>query len=252
MSLQSRVAIVTGASGGIGEATAKLFAREGASVVLVARNEQKLEKVAAEIKKDGREALALKGDITDENEVQYVIKIARRQFGKIDILVNNAATINDPMPFHTMNDKVINDVVDTNLIGTFRMTRAVLPMMIDQKRGSIVNVASVAGMKTVDKVPLAVYDSSKAGVIMFTKSLAMEYGPYNIRVNCVCPGTVRSPFLQPYLEDEKAREVLNSMQPLGRIGEPEDVANAILYLVSDASNWVTGSILVVDGGLTTK
>lgn len=252
MSLRNKAAIVTGASGGIGEATARLFANEGASVALVARNEKKLNAIASELKNEGKEAVALRGDITDENEVQYVVKIARRELGKIDILVNNAATINDPMPFHTMSDKVINELVNTNLIGTFRMTRAVLPVMIDQKSGVIINVASVAGMKAVEKVPLAVYDSTKAGVIMFTKSLALEYGSNNIRVNCVCPGTVRSPFLEPYLEDETAREMLNSLQPLGRVGEPEDVAKAILYLASDSSSWVTGSILVVDGGLTTK
>jgi 3-oxoacyl-[acyl-carrier protein] reductase len=252
MSLSRKVAIVTGASGGIGEATARLFAKEGASVVLVGRNEKKLERVASDLKKDGKDALVLRGDITDENEVNSVIQQTRRQLGKIDILVNNAAVINDPIPFHTMTDKTIHELVNTNLIGTFRMTRAVLPMMMDRKSGVIVNVASVAGMKAIEKVPLAVYDSTKAGVIMFTKSTALEYGQYNIRVNCVCPGTVRSPFLQPYLEDEKAREILNSMQPIGRIGEPEDVAQAILYLAADSSSWVTGAVLVVDGGLMTR
>jgi 3-oxoacyl-[acyl-carrier protein] reductase len=252
VSLSNRVAIVTGASGGIGEATASLFAQEGASVVLVARNEQNLKKVASGLEKDGRKVAAVTGDITDENQIQNVVEQTVRQFGRIDILVNNAAMTNDPTPFHTMTDKVINDLVDTNLIGTFRMTRAVLPTMMEQKRGSIVNIASVAGMKAIEKVPLAVYDSTKAGVIMFTKSIALEYGPYNIRVNCICPGTVRGPFLQPYLEDEKAKQVLNSLQPLGRIGEPEDVARAILYLSSDSSSWVTGAILVVDGGVMTK
>jgi len=252
MSLSRKVAIVTGASGGIGEATARLFAKEEASVVLVGRNEKKLDRVASDLKKEGKDALVLRGDITDENEVQSVVQQTRRQLGRIDILVNNAAVINDPIPFHTMTDKTIHELVDTNLIGTFRMTRAVLPMMMDRKSGAIVNVASVAGMKAIEKVPLAVYDSTKAGVIMFTKSTALEYGQYNIRVNCVCPGTVRSPFLQPYLEDEKAREILNSMQPIGRIGEPEDVAQAILYLAADSSSWVTGAVLVVDGGVMTR
>lgn len=252
MSLNKKVALVTGASGGIGEATAKLFANEGASVVLIGRNEKKLNGVVSDLKKDGKDAVAIRGDITEENEVQSVVQQTRRQFGKIDILVNNAAVINDPMSFHTISDKIIHELVDTNLIGTFRMTRAVLPMMIDKKSGVIVNVASVQGMKALEKVPLAVYDATKAGVIMFTKSIALEYGPHNIRVNCVCPGTVKSPFLQPYLEDEKAKQLLNSIQPLGRIGEPEDVANAILYLASDSSSWVTGAVLVVDGGVMTK
>jgi 3-oxoacyl-[acyl-carrier protein] reductase len=252
VSLNKKVALVTGASGGIGEATAKLFAKEGASVVLIGRNEKKLNGVVSDLKKDGKDAVVIRGDITEENEVQSVVQQTRRQFGKIDILVNNAAVINDPMPFHTISDKIIHELVDTNLIGTFRMTRAVLPMMIDKKSGVIVNVASVQGMKALEKVPLAVYDATKAGVIMFTKSIALEYGPHNIRVNCVCPGTVKSPFLQPYLDDEKAKQLLNSIQPLGRIGEPEDVANAILYLASDSSSWVTGAVLVVDGGVMTK
>ncbi|MEM2761136.1 MAG: SDR family oxidoreductase [Nitrososphaerales archaeon] len=252
MSLKGKVAIVTGASAGIGETTAKLLADKDATVVMVARNIKNLNKIVTDLKKHGKSVAAVAGDITAENEVQNVVEQALRQFNRIDILVNNAATINDPIPFHTMADNIIQDLVNTNLIGTFRMTRAVLPSMMEQRSGAIVNVASVAGMKALDKVPLAVYNSTKAGVIMFTKSIALEYGPYNIRVNCVCPGTVRGRFLQPYLEDEKAREVLNAAQPLGRIGEPEDVANAILYFVSDSSSWVTGAVLTVDGGITTK
>ena len=132
-----------------------------------------------------------------------------------------------------MSDKVIHELVDTNMIGTIRMTRAVLPTMFEQKNGVIVNIASIAGMKAVEKIPLAVYNASKAGVIMFTKSIALEYGQYNVRANCVCPGTVRGPFLQPYLEDDRAKQIPNSLQLLGRIGEPEDVAQAILYLTSE-------------------
>jgi 3-oxoacyl-[acyl-carrier protein] reductase len=252
MSLDGKVAIVTGASGGIGEATSRLFASEGASVAMVARNPKNLEKIVSELKKEGKKVASVLGDIADEKEVQNIVEQTLRQFGRIDILINNAAMVNDPIQFHTMTDKVIHELIDTNLMGTFRMTRAVLPIMMEQKAGVIVNVASVAGMKAVEKVPLAVYSSTKAGIIMFTKSIALEYGQYNIRVNCVCPGAVRSRFLQPYLNDEHAREVLNSMHPLGRIGEPQDVANAMLYLVSDASSWVTGSVLIVDGGVSTK
>lgn len=252
MSLSGKVAIVTGASGGIGETTANLFAKEGANVVMVARNPKNLNKIVSELKKNGKSVAAVPADITDENEVQNVVEQTLRQFNRIDILINNAATISDPIPFHTTTDKAIHELIDTNMIGTFRMTRAVLPTMMEQKNGVIVNVASVAGMKAVERVPLAVYNSTKAGVIMFTKSIALEYGEYNVRVNCVCPGAVRSRFLQPYLDDEKARQVLNSMHPLGRIGEPDDVANAILYLASESSSWVTGAVLVVDGGVTTK
>jgi 3-oxoacyl-[acyl-carrier protein] reductase len=252
MRLADKVAIITGAGSGIGEVTAKLFAKEGASVVLVGRKIDKLNRVASEIKKDGRNALAMSADITNEGEVQTVVEQTMRQFDRIDVLVNNAATINDPVPFHEMQDRTWNELLDTNLVGTFRMTRAVLPSMIQRKYGSIVNVSSVTGMKAIENVPLAVYNTTKAGVIMFTKSIALEYPHYNIRCNCVCPGTVRSPFLQPYLEDERAKKILDSTQPLGRIGEPEDVASAILYLASDEASWVTGAVLVVDGGTTAK
>lgn len=252
MRLSDKVAIITGAGSGIGEVTARLFAKEGASVVLVGRKIDKLNRVASEIEKTGSNAVAMSADITNEGEVQTVAEQTIRLFDRVDILVNNAATINDPVLFHEMQDKVWNEIIDTNLVGTFRMTRAVLPSMMEKKSGSIVNVSSVTGMKAIENVPLAVYNTTKAGIIMFTRSIAVEYPRYKIRCNCVCPGTVRSPFLQPYLEDERAREVLNATQPLGRIGEPEDVASAILYLASDEASWITGAILVVDGGTTAK
>ncbi len=252
MRLANKVAIITGAGSGIGEFTAKLFANEGATLVLVGRNLDKLNRVVSEMKKTGKNTVAIRADITNESEVQTVAEQTISQFDRVDILVNNAATINDPVQFHQMPDRVWNELIDTNLIGTFRMTRAVLPSMMERRAGSIVNISSVAGIKAIEKVPLAVYNTTKAGVIMFTKSIAMEYSQYKIRCNCVCPGTVRSPFLQPYLEDEKARKVLNATQPLGRIGEPEDVAHSILYLASDEASWVTGSVLVVDGGITSR
>lgn len=252
MRLANKVGIITGAGSGIGEVTAKLFANEGATVVLVGRNLDKLNRVVSEIKKNGKNAVAIRADISNESEVQTVAEQTIRQLDRIDILVNNAGIINDPVQFHQTTDRVWNELINTNLIGTFRMTRAVLPSMMERKAGSIVNVSSVAGMKATEKVPLAVYNTTKAGIIMFTKSIALEYSQYKIRCNCVCPGTIRSPFLQPYLEDEKARKVLDAAQPLGRIGEPYDVASAILYLASDEAGWVTGAVLVVDGGITSK
>ena len=252
MRLANKVAIITGAGSGIGEVTAKFFADEGADVVLVGRNLDKLNRVTSEIKTGGKNAVAVSADISNESQVQAVVEQAIHRFSKIDILINNAGIINDPVQFHQMSDRVWNELIDTNMIGTFRMTRAVLPSMVEKKAGSIVNVSSVAGMKAIEKVPLSVYNSTKAGIIMFTKSIAVEYSPYNVRCNCVCPGTIKSPFLQPYLDDEKARKVMNSAHPLGRIGEPEDVAHSILYLASDEASWVTGTVLVVDGGITSK
>ncbi|MFQ5920789.1 MAG: SDR family NAD(P)-dependent oxidoreductase [Nitrososphaerales archaeon] len=252
MRLAKKVAIITGAGSGIGEVTAKLFAKEGASVALVGRNLNKLNRVASEIRKTRKKALPLSADITNEGEVQTAVEQALNEFGGVDILVNNAGMVNDPMQFHLMTERIMNQVVETNLMGTFRMTRAVLPHMMEKKAGSIVNVSSVSGIKAIEKVPLAVYSSTKAGVIMFTKSIAIEYAEYKLRCNCVCPGTVRSSFLQPYLEDEQARKMLSLAQPLGRIGEPEDVSSAIIYLASDEASWVTGATLVIDGGTSAR
>lgn len=253
MRLANKVALVTGATGSIGSSITRLFAREGASLILIGRDKNRLDTLSSEVSKNySMDALAIKTDITDEEEVQAAINLALNKFDRIDILINNAGFTNDPIEFHKMSDNLWNELIDTNLIGTFRVTRSILPYMMERRYGSIVNVSSVAGMRAIDKVPLAVYNSTKAGVIMFSKSIALEYAQYNIRCNVVCPGTVRSKFLEPYMEDEEARRILNSNQPLGRIGEPDDVANAILYLASDEASWVTGSVLVIDGGLSTK
>ena len=253
MRLKNKVSLITGATGSIGSSTSKLFAKEGSNLVLIGRNQSRLKSLADELSNNyAVDVLQVKADITDEDEVQAAVNLAINKFDRIDILVNNAGFTNDPIEFHKTSDDLWQELIGVNMIGTFRMTRAVLPFMMEHNYGSIVNISSVAGMRAIDKVPLAVYNSTKAGVIMFTKSIALEYARYNIRCNCVCPGTVRSKFLEPYLEDERARKVLNSAQPLGRIGEPEDVASAILYLASDEASWVTGTILVVDGGLSTK
>jgi 3-oxoacyl-[acyl-carrier protein] reductase len=253
MRLDNKVALITGATGSIGNSIARLFAKEGASLILLGRNQSKLKSLSNELTDNYKiEAFPIKTDITDEEEVQAAVNLSINRFDRIDILINNAGFTNDPIKFHKTTDDLWQQLLDTNLVGTFRVTRAVLPFMIERKYGSIVNISAVAGMRAMDKVPLAVYNSTKAGVIMFTKSIALEYAEYNIRCNCVCPGTVRSKFLAPYLEDEQARKVLNATQPLGRIGEPEDVSYAILYIASDEASWVTGTTLVIDGGLSTK
>jgi 3-oxoacyl-[acyl-carrier protein] reductase len=175
-----------------------------------------------------------------------------KSFDRIDILVNNAGIINDPLPFHKMTEDQWNDLVETNLFGTFRMTKAVIPVMMKNGGGSIVNISSVLGIRSIPKVPLSVYGVTKAGLIMFTKSIAVEYGQYNIRCNCVAPSTIRSSIIEPYLQDEEAKKVLESTFPLRRIGEPDDIAGAVAYLCSNDSQWVTGTVMMVDGGVSAK
>ncbi|MEM0365323.1 MAG: SDR family oxidoreductase [Candidatus Nitrosocaldus sp.] len=246
MILKDKIALITGASRGIGEATARIFAKNGAKVAMLARDFERLRSVASSI--DG-DTLPIKADVTDEKDVQAAVNTVLKKYDRIDVLVNNVGYINDPTSFHMMHDEDWNMLINLNFISTLRMTRAVLPIMIDQKNGCIINISSVAGIKAY-RIPLSVYNAVKAGIIMFTKSIALEYAKYNIRCNCVCPGTVRSKFLEPYLEDAEAREELSKLQPLGSIGEPEDVANAILYLASDNARWVTGTMLIIDGGLS--
>ena len=249
--LKGKVAIVTGASGGVGKSIATRLASEGCKVVLMGRNRNRLAKAAAEAG-DKKNTLALVADITKEAEVLSAIEQTLSSFDKIDILVNNAGTINDPVCFHESSDDDWDELIDTNLVGMFRMTKAVIPLMIKNKGGSIVNISSVLGVRAIPKVPLSVYGATKAGVIMFSKSIAVEYGHDGIRCNCVCPSTIKSSLIEPYLQDEGAKKVLESTFPLRRIGDPDDIAGAVNYLCSDDAGWVTGTVLMVDGGVTAK
>ena len=249
--LKGKVAMVTGAGGGVGGAIAKRLASEGCKVVLLGRDRTKLQKIASEIG-DKKNTLMVLTDITKEAEILSAIEQTIQSFDKIDILVNNAGTINDPTMFHEMTDDQWDDLITTNLIGTFKITKAVIPVLMKNGGGSIINISSVLGIRSIPKVPLSVYSVTKAGVIMLTKSIAVEYGQYKIRCNCVAPSTIRSSIIEPYLQDETAKKVLESAFPLHKVGEPEDIAGAVAYLCSDDSKWVTGTVLIVDGGVSAK
>ena len=249
--IKGKVAIVTGAGGGVGKAISKRLSSEGCKVIMLGRNRTKLQKAASEIG-NKKNTMTVIADITKEAEVLSAIDQTINSFDKIDILVNNAGILNDPMPFHEMTEDQWDDLVKTNLFGTFRMTQAVIPVMMKNGGGSIVNISSVLGIRAIPRVPLSVYAVTKAGVIMFTRSIAVEYGQYKIRCNCIAPSTIRSSIIEPYLQDEEAKKVLESTFPLRVIGEPDDIAGAAAYLCSDDSKWVTGTIMMVDGGLSAK
>lgn len=248
MRLKDKVAIVTGASSDIGTAIAKRFVEEGAYVVLVGRRIDALKKTSSAIKNGDKQTVTIPCDITDEAQVIQTVDQVFDHYGRIDILVNNAATINDPVHFHEMSDSAWTNLIDINMIGTFKMTKAVLNKMLEKKGGSIINIGSISSERAIPKVHLTVYCATKAAINMFTKGIAVEYARKNIRCNCINPGIINAGMIKPYLEYPEAKKVLEDKQPLNRIGEPEDVANAAVYLSSDEANWISGIILNVDGG----
>jgi NAD(P)-dependent dehydrogenase (short-subunit alcohol dehydrogenase family) len=249
--IKGKVAIVTGAGGGVGKAISKRLSSQGCKVIMLGRDRTKLQKAASEIG-NKKNTMTVIADITKEAEILSAIDQTINSFDKIDILVNNAGIINDPVSFHEMTEDQWDDLVKTNLFGMFRITKAIIPIMMKNGGGNIVNISSVLGIRSIPRVPLSVYAVTKAGVIMFTRSIAVEYGQYKIRCNCVAPSTIRSSIIEPYLQDEQAKKVLESTFPLRVIGEPEDISGAVAYLCSDDSKWVTGTVLMVDGGLSAK
>ena len=243
MQLKDKVAIVTGASSDIGQGIVTKFVKEGAKVILVARDLEKLEHTRKNVGSEESTA-SISCDLTDESQVLQTVNQIMDTYGKIDILVNNAGTINDPVHFHKMTEVEIKKIIDVNMLGLFNITKSVLNKMTEVKSGSI------AGERAITKVHLAAYSSTKAATAMFTKSIAVEYARKHIRCNCVSPGIINSGMIKPYLDDPEARKIIEERIPLVRIGEPEDVANAVSFLASDEASWITGTILNVDGGKT--
>ena len=246
MKFSGKVVIITGGSRGIGKATANLFAKEGASVVITAKNNARLQSAAKELG-----VVGFVGDIRRRDDVENVVKKTLDEFGKIDILVNNAGIFPDVKPLHETSEEEWNEIIDTNLTGQFRFTKAVIPHMM-KNGGCIVNVSSDAGLKSFENFEADSYSATKAALIHLTKTWAIEYAKYKIRVNCICPGIVETDMTEPYLRTEADRAMAIAEHPIGRIGNPEDVAKAILYFASEDSSWITGAILPVDGGITTK
>lgn len=247
MKLSGKVAIVTGGSRGIGKATAILLAQHGANVVITSKNNSSLQNAAKEMKN----VVAVPGDIRKNADVENVIKSTLETFGKIDILVNNAGIFPKVKPLHEISEEEWNDIIDVNLTGQFRFTKAAIPHLM-KTNGCIVNVSSDAGLKSFENFEADAYTASKGALVLLTKAWAVEYAKYKIRVNCVCPGIVETDMTRPYLGNEVDRAMAIAEHPIGRIGMPEDIAKAILYLASEDSSWITGAILPVDGGVITK
>jgi NAD(P)-dependent dehydrogenase (short-subunit alcohol dehydrogenase family) len=244
--LSGRVAIVTGGSVGLGRQMAEGLAEMGAKLVLCARKKERCLEAAWELQKLGVEVLALGCDVKDPASIQAVADASVKHFGRIDILINNAGT-SWGAPVEAMMLEHWNKVIETNLTGTFLFSQAVGKVMIAQRRGKIINIASVAGLRGSPPSFSAIgYSASKGGVIIFTKDLACKWGMHNIQVNAIAPGWFPTDMSGKVIERNK--EMLLAGIPAGRFGGPDDLKGAVVLLASDASNFVTGNILVVDGG----
>jgi len=245
--LRGKVAVVTGSGQGIGRGIALALAREGAKVV-VSDVTDKIYEVAKEIESVDSQALAIKADVSSPPQVEKMVEETIGKFGRIDILVNNAGIYpNKPLVGITESDW--DKVLDVNLKGVFNCTRATASWMMKQKSGKIVNISSIAGT-VVGFVGLAHYSASKSGIAGFTKAVALELASFGINVNAVAPGSIETPGARAAGGSQEALEQFIQTIPLKRIGQTEDVANAVLFLVSDESSYVTGHCLVVDGGYT--
>ena len=244
MRLKDKIAIITGGGSGIGLSTAHTFCKEGAKVVLFGRRKDKLEKAAGEI---GSFALPIQGDMKNNNDLDRLINETLDNFKGIDILVNNAGVFNGA-PLHEISDSQWDALMDINIRSVFQLTKRVLPVMMTQKKGSIINISSILGLIAVPQV--AAYNVSKGALNQFSRSVAVEYGPYGIRCNSICPGLIETDMTADLMQDDSLRQEWSKEYPIGRFGKPDDIANACLYLASDESSFVTGAVIPVDGGFT--
>jgi NAD(P)-dependent dehydrogenase (short-subunit alcohol dehydrogenase family) len=251
MRLIDKVALITGGTSGIGEATALLFSREGARVTITGRNPERGAEVVRQIEASGGQAMFVGADVSSASDCQRVVNETEHAFGHTDILFNNAG-VYYPQTALECSEREWDEQIDVNLKGTFLMSKAVLPGMIARKSGVIINNASGWGIVGGDHA--VAYCASKGGVVLMTKAMAIDHGAQGIRVNCVCPGDVETPMLPA---DAKMRGLKwedyiagCANRPLGRVGTVEEIAKAVLFLASDDSSFMTGAALVVDGGGT--
>ena len=247
-SLAGKVAVITGSSRGIGRTIAECYAQAGASVVVSSRKLAGVQEVADGIKASGGKALAIQAHTGKTVEIQAMVKQTVDHFGRLDILVNNAATNPHFGPLLAADEGQWDKILDTNAKGIFRTCQASVPYMEAQGGGKIINIISVSGLQPTPG--LGLYGVSKAAVLMLTKVLAMELGGANIQVNAIAPGVIKTRFSKLLWETPQIADPILSRLPLGRFGEPDDVAQMALFLAAPASDYVTGSIIMVDGGMS--
>jgi NAD(P)-dependent dehydrogenase (short-subunit alcohol dehydrogenase family) len=246
--LTGKVAIVTGSSKGIGRAIAEALARAGAKVVISARKMEPCDEVVRALAEEGREAVAIPCHIGKREDVEALVAKTRERFGSIDILVANAAVNPYFGPMTGLSDDAFDKVMQSNVRSTLWLANLVQPEMAARKDGVIIIVSSIGGLKGTEA--LGIYAISKAADMQLARNLAVEWGPHNIRVNTIAPGLVKTDFARALWENPKLLEMTEKRTPLRRIGDPEDIAGAAVFLASRAGRWMTGQTIVIDGGVT--
>lgn len=251
--IEGKACVVTGAGSGIGKAIAERFAEEGGQILCVDVNGETATQTAAAIQAAGGTAAAFSADISDDQQAQAFIDRCVERYGRLDVLVNNAG-VNLPGTFHEVSNAEIDRTIDINLKGTIYCSRAAIPQMLKQGGGNIVNISSVNGL--VSEPFLCLYSASKGGIVMLTRGIALDYAKQGIRCNCICPGWVDTPINYAHAEllggIDKVYASVDQFQPIGRPGEPREIAHLALFLASDEASLMTGSIITADGGMTAQ
>jgi NAD(P)-dependent dehydrogenase (short-subunit alcohol dehydrogenase family) len=246
--LAGKIAAVSGSGRGIGRAIALALAQAGADVVVFSRTEEEFRDTAAAVEAMGRRALALRLDVSEPEDVNTMVESTLEEFGRLDVMVNNAGT---SPSYDLMEDVVAEDyaaIVNTNIRGTFHCNQRVIPVMKEQGGGCIINVASLSGLKALYKC--SAYSASKGAIIALTRTMAVELARFNIRVNALCPGYVRTRMMEGLLANSRTRERIEASIPMRRTGEPEEIAPMAAFLACDAASYITGAAICVDGGIS--
>ena len=251
MRLQDKVAIITGAGGGMGRVAAQLFANEGAKVVVAEFGEAAGRETVAQVEASGGQATYVRTDVSDEASAKAMVDHAIATYGRVDVLYNNAGVM--PEADHSVIDTDVatwDQVMAVNVRGVFLGCKYAIPKMVEQGSGSVINIASFVALLGCS-VPQDAYTASKGAIISLTRSLAVQFGPNGVRSNAICPGPVETPLLMDWLvKDEEAKRIRLARNPTGRFGKPEEIVHMAVYLASDESRWTNGASLVVDGGIT--